>query len=78
MPARPSNAAQAATDDARFDSFARWTELRDRYFEVLRRVALPFFDAFPQRGLAGPRGRSPRAFEYRRAGESAPVRRLKL
>ena len=25
MPARPSNAAQAATDDARFDSFAvRW------------------------------------------------------
>jgi hypothetical protein len=50
MPAQPSNAAQAATDDARFDSFARWTELRDRYFEVLRRVALPFFDAFPHAG----------------------------
>jgi Putative DNA-binding domain len=31
-----------------------WFDLRDRYFDSLRRVALPFFDAFPNEGWTPP------------------------
>jgi hypothetical protein len=41
------------------DRFARnlnvpWPELRDQYFEALRRVALAFFDVFPNEGWTSP------------------------
>jgi len=56
-----------------------WAELRDRYFDALKRIALPFFDAFPNGGFLPPEQWLTREFaevELQRVGSSGRVRLL--